>query len=79
MSRTSKSSKQVFLGFDGIPDTPLKVGRQRIILDNARFVGNVGFRQLEQTFDAARIENIDADRILDSTISGQTAGKYENS
>ena len=48
---------QAFLEFDGIPDTPLKVGRQRIILDNARFVGNVGFRQLEQTFDAARIEN----------------------
>ncbi len=28
------------------------VGRQRLILDNARFVGNVGFRQTEQTFDA---------------------------
>jgi alginate export protein len=56
---------QVFLGFDGIPDTPLKVGRQRIILDNARFVGNVGFRQLEQTFDAARIEN---SSIQDTTL-----------
>jgi hypothetical protein len=30
------------------------VGRQRIILDNARFVGNVGWRQNEQTFDAVR-------------------------
>jgi hypothetical protein len=30
------------------------VGRQRIILDNARFVGNVGWRQNEQTFDAIR-------------------------
>lgn len=29
------------------------VGRQRIILGNARFIGNVGFRQTEQTFDAA--------------------------
>lgn len=28
------------------------VGRQRLIFDNARFVGNVGFRQTEQTFDA---------------------------
>ncbi|MEZ5475372.1 MAG: hypothetical protein R3E72_10260 [Steroidobacteraceae bacterium] len=27
------------------------VGRQRIILDNARFVGNVGWRQNEQTYD----------------------------
>jgi hypothetical protein len=32
------------------------VGRQRIILDNARFVGNVGWRQNEQTYDAARID-----------------------
>jgi hypothetical protein len=30
------------------------VGRQRVILGNARFVGNVGFRQNEQTFDAVR-------------------------
>ncbi len=30
-------------------------GRQRIILDNARFVGNVGWRQTEQVFDAARV------------------------
>lgn len=32
------------------------VGRQRIVLGNARFVGNVGFRQNEQTFDAIRLE-----------------------
>ncbi len=32
------------------------IGRQRIILDSARFVGNVGFRQNEQTFDAARLD-----------------------
>ncbi len=30
------------------------VGRQRLVLGNARFVGNVGFRQNEQTFDAVR-------------------------
>lgn len=30
-------------------------GRQRIIHGDARFVGNVGFRQNEQTFDALRI------------------------
>jgi hypothetical protein len=29
-----------------------RLGRQRIIYDNARFVGNVGWRQNEQTFDA---------------------------
>lgn len=32
----------------------ITVGRQRIILDNARWVGNVGWRQNEQTFDAVR-------------------------
>ena len=32
----------------------ITLGRQRIVLDNARFVGNVGWRQNEQTFDAVR-------------------------
>ena len=31
------------------------LGRQRIILDGARFVGNVGWRQNEQTYDAATL------------------------
>lgn len=34
-----------------------RLGRQRIILDNARFVGNVGWRQNEQTFDAFLWQN----------------------
>lgn len=34
------------------------LGRQRIILDDARFVGNVGFRQNEQTFDALRLGHV---------------------
>src|SRR5690606_30341465 len=34
--------------------TGVTLGRQRIVLDNARFVGNVGWRQNEQTFDAVR-------------------------
>ena len=32
-----------------------KLGRQRIIRNNAAFIGNVGWRQNEQTFDAAQI------------------------
>jgi len=39
---------------DDLP-VSLRAGRQRIILDDARFVGNVGWRQLEQTFDAVRV------------------------
>lgn len=34
----------------------LTAGRQRIALDDERFVGNVGFRQNAQTFDAVRAE-----------------------
>lgn len=37
-----------------VPDTLFKLGRQRIVWDDARFIGNVGFRQNEQTFDAFR-------------------------
>ncbi len=33
-----------------------RVGRQRIILGNARFIGNVGWRQNEQTYDAIRLD-----------------------
>ncbi len=39
-----------------IAGTTLTAGRQRINLDDQRFVGAVSFRQSEQTFDAARIE-----------------------
>jgi len=37
--------------------TTVTLGRQRILLDDQRFVGNVGWRQNEQTFDAIRIVN----------------------
>ncbi|HCD33982.1 MAG TPA: hypothetical protein DER01_16345, partial [Phycisphaerales bacterium] len=35
----------------------LIAGRQRIIIDDARFVGNVGWRQMEQTYDAFNISS----------------------
>jgi len=38
-----------------IQNLTAKVGRQRIIFDNAAHIGNVGWRQNEQTFDAARL------------------------
>ena len=46
------------------PDKLLKltVGRQRILIDDQRFVGNVGWRQDEQRFDAARAD-IDLGRL----------------
>ena len=48
---------QAWLSYSGIEGSDLKLGRQRIILDNARFVGNVGWRQNEQTFDAVMFSN----------------------
>ena len=47
----------------------LTVGRQRIIYDNARFVGNVGWRQNEQTFDAVRGQAKIGPVSLDATYS----------
>lgn len=45
------------LSYSGLENTAITMGRQRIKLDNDRFIGNVGFRQNEQTFDAVRIAN----------------------
>ncbi len=42
---------QAYINFTGVPKTLIRVGRQRINLDNQRFVGGVEFRQNEQTFD----------------------------
>jgi hypothetical protein len=38
-------------------DTTVTLGRQRIVMDDHRFVGNVGWRQNEQTYDALRVVN----------------------
>jgi hypothetical protein len=46
------------LAYSGLPQTVVTVGRQRINLDNQRFVGGGAFRQNEQTFDAVRISNM---------------------
>ncbi len=48
---------QVFLAYTGVPNTVFKLGRQRIKIDNDRFIGNVGWRQNEQTYDAFQIIN----------------------
>jgi|CXWL01.1.fsa_nt_gi hypothetical protein len=46
---------QLYISYQGLPKTNITVGRQRIVLDNHRFVGDVGWRQNDQTFDAASI------------------------
>ncbi len=48
---------QAYIAYGGLAATVAKFGRQRIKLDNDRFIGNVGWRQNEQTFDAFSISN----------------------
>jgi hypothetical protein len=40
-----------------LPQTTIALGRQRLLIDDQRFIGNVGWRQNEQTFDALRVTN----------------------
>ncbi|MEM6749840.1 MAG: alginate export family protein [Planctomycetota bacterium] len=68
---------------DGEFKAKVKAGRQRINLDDQRFVGAVGWRQLEQTFDAVTftatpMEGLDVfySYILEvNRIFGQDAGR----
>lgn len=48
---------QGWLSYESIPETIIKAGRQRFLLDNQRFIGAVGWRQMEQTYDAVNIFN----------------------
>lgn len=44
-------------------ETQLKYGRQRILLDNQRFVGGVGWRQNEQTYDGFSVKSSVMDNV----------------
>lgn len=54
---------QAYMEYRGWKALDLRLGRQVIKLDNDRFVGNVGFRQLEQSFDAFRATWTPADAL----------------
>lgn len=49
---------QYYLSYK-IAKTTAKYGRNRILLDNQRFVGGVGFRQNEQTYDSFVVQSQD--------------------
>lgn len=53
----STELNRAYISYAGMFDTAFTYGRQRLVLDNSRFVGNVGWRQNEQTFDAFKVEN----------------------
>ena len=48
---------QGYIQWQGAVGTLLRGGRQRIVYDNARFIGNVGWRQNEQTYDGAYFQH----------------------
>ncbi|MDI1251044.1 MAG: hypothetical protein PSV13_19435 [Lacunisphaera sp.] len=52
---------QAILSFTG-GKTTVAAGRQRLVLDNARFIGDVGWRQNAQTFDAVSVQNKSLDQ-----------------
>lgn len=56
---------QAYVQYAGWMDTTLRYGRQRINLDNERFIGGVGFRQNEQTYDGFTVES---HTLADTTI-----------
>ena len=58
---------QLYLDYDPNENTKIRAGRQRILLDNQRFVGGVGWRQNEQTYDGVT---------LNMKAGGNTEFKY---
>lgn len=66
---------RLWISFNGIPDTVIKGGRQRIKIDDDRFIGNVGWRQMEQTYDSVMITNTS---ITDLTVKAGYIGRVRN-
>lgn len=48
---------QLFVDWTGIKNTRVRLGRQQINLDNVRFIGDIGFRQVMQVFDGVTVLN----------------------
>ncbi len=48
---------QLYVDWTGIKNTKFRLGRQQVNLDNVRFIGDVGFRQVMQVFEGVSILN----------------------
>ena len=57
---------QLYLDYSFNDKSKLRLGRQRILLDNQRFVGGVGWRQNEQTYDGLTLSST---ALSDTTLS----------
>lgn len=71
---------QAFVRYNGseaLEGLTATFGRQRIIYDNARFVGNVGWRQDEQTFDGTKLDYSKGEVALSAAYLTQVNGIME--
>ncbi len=48
---------QMYFNYEAFGENNIRVGRQEIVYDNSRFIGNVGWRQNAQSFDSVLITN----------------------
>lgn len=48
---------QLYVDWTGIRNTRVRAGRQQVNLDNVRFIGDIGFRQVMQVFDGVSVLN----------------------
>jgi len=48
---------QAYIDWTGIKNTKFRLGRQQLNLDNVRFIGDIGFRQVMQVFDGVSVLN----------------------
>lgn len=53
----STEINQAYISYAGIPHTTVAVGRMGVNFDNQRFIGTVGWRQNDQTYDAITVAN----------------------
>lgn len=65
---------QAYVGYTFLTHTKAQIGRQRLIMDNARFEGNVGFRQDEQTFDTLAVNYQKDGQLLQAAYLGHING-----
>jgi hypothetical protein len=49
---------QALISYKGLENSLIRAGRKRIVLDNHRFIGDVGWRQNAQTYDSISMSNL---------------------
>lgn len=65
---------QLWVSYVGLPDTLIKGGRQVILMDDQRFIGNVGWRQLQQTYDSIMLTH-NNQQLFGLTVSAGYIGR----